>query len=303
VHRIGLGLMIGAQRARARAALVASAAIAAFAALVLAAPSASATNPPVAISDDGVTYGDSFPGQLFDGVRLVPGTSAVRSFWVKNTGTQAANLAVAVIDVSSADADLLSALTLTVHAQAQVGSVRLDSAGRCRSMVHGVPLAPGETVQVDVTFAMANVGGTTGRGSEAGFNFRVSLTSDDVPAPTGCASPTDPETSPVPSPSPTTDPHKPGGGGTVVIPGAPTTPTDPRPTQSPSPLPSAEPTASPTPDPDPSEPSEPGPGDVQPNTDRLYQEWFVAAWVLAYALGAWLGWRMVRRREGEGAVR
>jgi hypothetical protein len=282
------------------AALAALAVIVALLAIVLGAPTASAANPPIAISDDGVAYGDSFPGNLYDGVLLIPGASASRAFWVMNTGPSSANLAITLIGVESASPDFLAAITNTASAGSHMGSALFSSAGDCVSLIHGVHLAPGESAKVSTTLAMSNVSGTTGQGAQAAFNLGVNLTSDDVPAPTGCtASPNPtPNPSPAPTPGPTSGGPDSGGGGTVVIPGLPTQPTDPGATPTATPTPSVSP--SPSASPEPGEPSEPGSGDVPWNTKRLYQEWFVAAWVIEFMLGGYFAWRHARGREGEG---
>jgi hypothetical protein len=276
---------------------VAVATFAAVGALVSMSSVAAASNPPIGISDDGVTYGSSLPGPLFQGVQLVPGGSATRSFWVKNTGPSGANMAITLIDVAAADPAFLSALTITAQAGTHSGSARFDHGGDCISLVHGVPLAKDAAVRIDVTLSMANVGGTTGQNAVAAFNLGVRLTSDDVSAPTGCAGSSEPQPPPTPNPTPTGGDDS--GGGTVVIPGVtPPTPTPaPVPTTTPTPAPS--PSESPAPSPSP-EPTDPDDAPVQWNTDRLYQEWFVAAWVIEFILGGYFAWRSNRRQQGEG---
>jgi len=279
---------------RARATLIfAVAALIGLVVVVGNALPAAASNPPVAISPDGITYGDSFPGQLFDGVVLIPGASATRSFWVKNTGPSGANLAITVIDVAALDPVVLSALTITAQAGTKSGSAGFDDVRDCVSLIHGIPLAQDADVRVDVTLTMANVGGTTAQGTSASFNLGVNLTSDEVPAPTGCV-----VAEPEPTPSASPDPPLPDTGGSVVVPGLPPAPTDPGPTATPSPLPTASPSAAPSPSPSP-EPGEPPA--VAANTERLHQEWFVAAWVIEFILGGYFAWRTARRRQVEGA--
>ena len=272
---------------------------------------AAATDPPIAISDDGITYAASYPGQLFQGVRLVPGASATRSFWVKNTGPSGANLAVTLIDVASDDPAYLAGLTIVAASGTHSGGVRFSRAGECASLIYGIHLAQGQSARVDATIKLASHTGNSARGANASFNLGINLTSQDVPAPNGCVVGTNP--TPSPSPSPTGTPGgTPGAGGHVVIPGV--TPQPSHPTASPTPAPTASQTAAPsptsTPEPTPTPsvspspgptPGEPGKPGVEGNTDRFYQEWFVAAWVVEFIIGGYFAWRNARRRQLEGA--
>jgi hypothetical protein len=288
--------MTAAARSRARRALAAAVLIAVAASIALA-QSAAAADPPIVISPDGVTYAATYPGNLFDGVVLVPGSSATRELWVMNTGASGANLAIGLIVVGSASGVFLSALTITTVADASTGSARFDRAGQCASLIRGVHLDPGESVRVDTTLAMANVSGTTAQGALASFNLLVKLTSDEVAAPPACG----PDSAPnPPSPTPTPSPTDSAGGGsdgsgTVVVPGVPGDPTA-TPSPTPSVTPSPSPSLTPTPSPDPGEPDASA---VKPNTDRFYQEWFVAAWVVEFVLGGLLAWRALRQ-DSEG---
>ncbi len=203
-----------------------------------------------------------------------------------------------MVDVASADPALLAALDVTAQAGTRTGSANFAEVGACASLVSGVHLAQGQSVRVDVTLAMRNVGGTTSQGSLAAFNLKANLTSDDVAAPTGCSVVTPPDPTPTPSPEPTSDGGggNGGGGGSVIIPGVPADP-DPSATPTPSVTPTPDPSVSPTPTPNPPH----GDGNIG-NTDRFYQEWFVAAWVLAMVFGGVLSWWVARRREEDGEL-
>ena len=130
-------------------------------------PPAAAANPPIAISGDGVTYAASYSGQLFQGVSLVPGASSTRSFWVKNTGSSGANLAVTLIDVASADPAYLAGLSIAATAATHSGGANFSNAGECAPLIHGIHLARGQSVRVDATIALANLTGTSAQGAPA----------------------------------------------------------------------------------------------------------------------------------------
>ncbi|QEO14086.1 hypothetical protein FLP10_06350 [Agromyces intestinalis] len=252
----------------------ASVLFAAFAAALLGVGSAApaqAANPPIAISPDGVVYAAQYPGQLFEGVLIVPTGSAVRPFWVQNTGPTGANLAIAVRDVQSADPEFLAALGISAVSGAQGGAVVvLDEVGACASLLRGVHLEPGQSTQVDIELAMANVGGTVAQGSTASFNVRVNLTSDDVPAPDGCTPPIPPQPE---------GPDIPG----VLAPTSGLTAGSP----------ATDATAAPEPD-----------GDVRAlegDTDRFFQEYFVLTWPIALVIGGACAWWWARRRRADGS--
>jgi hypothetical protein len=165
--------------------------------------------------------------------------------------------------------------------------VVFSAANPCTSLVSGVALAPGAAVKVDVTLKLSSsLAGHTAQGSVGGFDVKLTLTSTDVPAPSGCAAVT---------------PPNPGGGGggggggghgsttppageidTAVVSGA------------------ADGTIPKT---DNSFPVSGGTGRgsgaeiIIPNTARFFQEFDVVGWLVALVLGGIFAWWWRRRRE------
>lgn len=258
-------------------------AVALIAALAVAVPAtpAAAVLYPIALSSDGVNFGASYPGSLFSGVTIVPGGSITRTFWVQNRETSAGNLAVAIRSVGSSDTVFVSALTATAVAGTRSGSARLADADPCVSVLKGVTMAPSAVTRVDVTLGLSS--GLTDREAQqaaAIFDVFVTLTSTEVRAPDGC-------TPPVPPPAG----DGVGGAGytaTATVPGVRT------------------PDASATPHPGATAPVLPETSGQAPhpgllgNTDRFFQEYFVAWWVLAFVLGGLAAWGRAARRERIG---
>jgi hypothetical protein len=259
--------------------------VAAVAALLVAvtgfgvAAPATAAPKPIGLSADGVTFTDQLPASLFAGVTIVPGTSMMRSFWVKNRATSAGNLAVAVQEIAGADPALIAALSVSASSGSHIGSnVAFTTVNPCRSLLSGVEFAAGDVVRVDVTLKLASsLNHQTSQSSVGGFKVRVVMASTDVAAPSGCA--------------PVTPPNSGGGGGgnttppgeidSEIISGA------------------ADGTVLPT--------LAEGPlsglgGDgsvyktaVEPNTARFFQEFDVVWWLVALMLGGIFAW--YRRRN------
>lgn len=254
--------------------------------LAFAAP-AQATDRPLALSADGVTFGDALPSSVFAGAAIVPGTTVTRTFWVKNQTTMPGNLAVALRDVAGGDAQLIAAITLRVIAGPDSGvPVPLVSAKPCRSLISGVSLPAGGTMQVDVELRLSNsLAHRSAQGSAGSFMLPVTLTSTDVRAPDGCSvmTPVDPPSGHGGGTPPNGMP--PGTIGTAVVSGA------------------ADGTVLPT--------LGDGPmsglggkgavrGDiVLPNTGRFWQELDIVGYLIALVLGGIFAWWRRRRPHEE----
>jgi len=238
---------------------------------------------PIGLSADGVSFTATYPGTLFGGSEIVPGGSITRSFWVKNQEASSGNLAVAIRDVASADGLFLGALTVDAQSgSASSATVVAAEIDPCVSLLKGVPIAASGVARVDVTLSLADtLVSLQSQGSIADFDVAVTLTSTDVAAPDGC-------TVPAPSPSPS-----PGAGGTANPPGFAAGATVPGAGGDSTPTPTPRPTAPPLPD-----SSDDGDGaGLFWNTDRFYQEYFVAGWLVAFLLGGLYAWHRHRRRE------
>ncbi|MCS0500497.1 hypothetical protein [Protaetiibacter mangrovi] len=249
---------------------------------ILTASPAGAASDPIGLSSDGVSFSAGYPGQLFGGVAVVPGGTATRSFWVKNQEASAGNLAVAIRDVGGDDGVFISALSVTAEAGVMTGpTVGFEDVDPCTQILGGVQLAPGSVVRVDVSLSLAGtLSGLEAQAAIGAFDLVVVLRSAEVAAPDPCAAqpveapPAPPAGGPTtPTPEFTDSETVPGSGGAVA---------DPAPTPTPSPLPD---TGDETTDP------------TAWNTARLYQEYFVAGWLLAFVLGGGYAWFRGRRRE------
>lgn len=149
---------------------------------------------PIGLSLDGITYTDDLPTSLYAGALIVPGDSLLRSFYVQNRAADAGNLAVALQGVTGIDSVMISALSVSAAAGSSAGpTVAFPSAAPCRSLVSGVGLAAGGVVRVDVLLNLASsLSGQTSQASIGAFDLRVTLTSTDVAAPSGCSAVTPP---------------------------------------------------------------------------------------------------------------
>jgi hypothetical protein len=253
--------------------------------------SAQAAVDPLVVSPDGTSYANNLPTSLFAGALIVPGKSITRTFWVKNQSTETGNLAVALRDITGTDGNLLAALSIRAVAGPTTGTTKQFSAANpCISLVSGVTLAAGAVMQVDVRLSLSSsLSGKTSQGSIGGFKIPLTLTSTDVPAPSGC------NTTVVTPPSGgggggTNNPGGTGGPGTigtVVIEGA-ATGTVPG-TVDNGPLSGIG-----------------GKGYVRsevviPNTGRFWQELDIIGYLIAMVLGGIFAWRWRRRDREEEA--
>ncbi|MBN9141357.1 MAG: hypothetical protein J0H23_11075 [Micrococcales bacterium] len=245
--------------------------------VVLPAAPAAAVLYPIGLSSDGTSFAPSYPGSLFSGATIVPGGAVTRTFWVKNNETSAGNLAVAIRNVGSLDTLFVSSLSATAVAGATSGRAAFADAEPCVSLVKGVRLASSGITRVDVTLELASsLTGREAQQSLALFDLFVTLTSTDVAAPDGCTPPVPP-----PAGAETSDD---GYAATATVPGAR----------------QGGGSATPAPSPAPEELPHSGDDPVHArygNTDRFYQEYFVAWWLLAFVLGGVYAWLRERRRE------
>lgn len=247
---------------------------------------ASTSPTPIGLSTDGVIFAANIPDPLFSGVTLVPGGTAIRSFWVRNQQGMPGNLAVAVRDVSGTDALLLQSLTISATAEGQDGrSVRASDVAPCAPLLNSQVLAASGVARVDIAISLSDaLNERQVQGETGGFDITLTLTSTDAPAPDGCT----PQPLPRPSPDAGGAPAGPGYSPTVTVNGVGDG-TAGTPTRSATATPSPQPTAVSNP---------PVAGRIPAaNTDRFYQEYFVAWWVVASVLGGLFAWYRDRRRR------
>lgn len=293
--------MIAALSPAVRLAAVLATLVASSAAVLLAPSSARAATQAstadsaqvVQFSSDGIHFSNSYPGQLFRGVLLVPGGSSMRSFYVRNGATEAAILTVTLADVSTTSIPLAAATSIASSTAGAPGAnVPVTDAQPCATLSQGLRLASGDSIRIDNTVSLGDLTGTVGQTASVHFAVRVSFSSTDAAAPAPDTCPTDygtvdtfPDapTSTQPATSGRTTPtvyHRGATGwtvGTSVGGGTVTTPTTPVTT--------------------PDDPTTPFVNLVS-NTARFYQEYDVAFWLAMSALGM-LILVLVRRRRAE----
>lgn len=143
-----------------------------------------ADGPVIELSRDGVTWSQDLDEPLFDpAMRWVPGDSETSSFFVRNQGGTAGDLAVDIIGTGNEQA-LLDSGDLHVTAQGGGGEWQTVSGRGENRLLTALDLADGSVarISVNVTF---DEGSTTPTQLEfASFAFRVTL-SQSVDAPVG----------------------------------------------------------------------------------------------------------------------
>lgn len=270
-----------------RTIIVAAAVVVAVTSALTAAETAAAAGI-IDVSNDGVTYGSTYPGTLFDpSFVMIPGASQAKVFYVRNSGNETGTLRVTMENVSSNDVDFADALTVSVSTPGHPGiPASISKASPCWALAQGLSVAPGQSIAVTTKALLGDLNGTAGQGATAGLTIRVTLSAlgTPTPAPTACSS----------GASADVVAFTPAGGNlrTLALPTAPggvATSTAVQPPKANTQLPTlAVPGSDPT---------------VDPNTWRLYQELLVILMVTALILGS--GWYGVlawlrRRRANDG---
>lgn len=247
--------------------------------------SAAAASGIIEVSPDGITYGSLYPGTLFGSIgHLVPGDSEQETFYLRNAGTEAGFLRITLTDVVAADADFADALTVSASTVDRAGiAATISQAQPCWVLLEGQKVMPGESVPVTTELALADLDGTAGQGATAGLSFEVTLSSAAAQLPpTSCGQPgTTVPVTPAPRPSvPAVTPGTPGTPGLADSPVA----TRPAPDGS-TDLPVL---------------NIPELLGIDPNTWRLFEEYFVLLLIGAFTIGAaWFAFAAWRRRKNE----
>lgn len=272
---------------RARFRTLTAVAALAVAGLAVAQPAAAATDP-IGLSYNGVTFTPTLGTALFSDLKIVPGTTVTRTFWVKNQESSAGNLALAVSGVSSNDDDLLEHLTIAADLGDGSGTViAFDSIGTCSTLLSGIPLPAGATTRIYVSLDLAPaLGGVQAQGAVGAFDLMVRLTSDEVQAPGGCGA--------LPPAPPSTSPGDPSGGGSASAP--PGSAHFPGIAGTPPVLPET-PGEGTEVAPTPGVPPATGQPDMLGNTERFFQEYTALLWLIGLLLGGVIAWGRARRRE------
>ena len=165
-------------------------------AVVLSTPTSAraASVPPqmVQFSTDGLNWSNSYDEQLFQGISLVPGDSAMRSFYVRNSASEAAILRITLANVGTTSIPLASALSVSSSTAGVPGAmIPVSLAQPCYTLSQGLRLASGDSIRVDNSLMLGDLSGSAGQDASVWFAIRVSLSSTDVGAPAPDTCPTD----------------------------------------------------------------------------------------------------------------
>ena len=145
---------------------------------LVAAPSPASAATELLVSADGVTFGTSLPGGLFDGVGpMVPEDTATASFWVKNPTVDLASFRVSVQDMIVSSPVLATSMTLSTWDQGtgMTNTSQLDTLAVCDVVVPGQSLPGGAIIRVDMTITMLSVTGSTAQGQIGELNFLAAM--------------------------------------------------------------------------------------------------------------------------------
>lgn len=174
-----------------RAIAAASVALAALAA-TLTGPVASAAEPELLLSDDGVSFGPALHRGLFDDLgALVPLEPIESRLWVRNASPEVRSMRISVNDITGASDVFTESVTLTAVSGTHAWTWTLAELSSCDAMVPTMLIAAGETVRFDLTAELADVSGRDVQGETARIGFRVAARDARSPFPTDpCAGPT-----------------------------------------------------------------------------------------------------------------
>ena len=137
---------------------------------------ASAEDPRILVSDDGVTFTPTLTSALFDDLgMLIPRESIESSLWVQNTATVDGSLRLRVNDLASASDVFTRSVTLTAMSGNKTWASTLDELAACDSVIPTLSIPAGEIVRVDLVLAMADVDGLTAQDNSANLAFVVDM--------------------------------------------------------------------------------------------------------------------------------
>jgi hypothetical protein len=142
------------------------------------------------VSSDGVSWATTMPNELFTSTaRLTPQSSETTTMYVRNVGTSAGYLRIALRDVVVNDASYGDALTVSASVPGYPGTPEsISAATPCRVLTQGLVVAPGQTVPVLASIALGDLTGTAGQNEAAGFNLSITLSEGTTSGmqPTAC---------------------------------------------------------------------------------------------------------------------
>ena len=145
---------------------------------------ASAEDPQILVSDDGVTFTPDLTDGLFDGLGLlIPLESIESSLWVRNTSTVDGSLRLSIDELTTTSSVFTSNLTLTAESGNETWTWTLDELAVCGVVIPTLPVPAGATVRIDLTVAMADVDGLTAQDESANLAFTVDVRDAQEPFP------------------------------------------------------------------------------------------------------------------------
>lgn len=240
----------------------------------------------IEFSRDGASWSGALAGSIFGDYRLVPSDAVTREVYIRNNAAAAGYLRITLRDVTTDNLDFAGALSVRADLVGWPGeTVPVSSARPCARLSEGPVLPSGGVARVELSALLGALDGQRGQGGSAAFQIVVSLSGQPQGlGATGC-----PTTgASVAGYAPTVLSARPfRGGGAVYTSTAsgwttstwvPGTSTDPTTTTPGTTLPTTHSLR------------------VAANTDRFYQEYDAALWLLAALLGAAAAWIVLRRR-------
>ena len=145
---------------------------------LVAAPSPASAATELLVSDDGVTFGTTFSGRLFDDVGvMVPEDTVTASFWVMNPTVDPASMRVSVEQMVVSSPALATSMTLSTWDQGTglTSTTQLDTLAECDVVVPGQTLPGGAIIRVDMTITMLSVTGHVAQGQLGVLNFLAAM--------------------------------------------------------------------------------------------------------------------------------
>ncbi len=147
--------------------------------LMLAGPAYAADNK-IGLSADGRTFTPALPGLFESELRIVPGVTQTRSFYVRNQSSDDAYLRV---NVSEASGPLVELGEITATGTAADSTSMTTALTPGALLLEGAILAPGQVVKVDVTLALPAGSTNVSQALNGRLGFSVGLSQSEAVLP------------------------------------------------------------------------------------------------------------------------
>ena len=138
----------------------------------------------IQLSNNGVTFGPTYPGVLFDGIaHFVPGDTQPQVFYLRNDGPDSGYLRITLRDATGTPA-LIQGLSISGSVPGKPGAaVGLIQGAPCWVLNEGILVSAGSTIAVTAKLSFDPAAENTTQSSAANFNLGVSLTDTAVALP------------------------------------------------------------------------------------------------------------------------